>query len=359
MVAFVNHFQYNELAIRAIAFIVLIQLRKTGKRRLVMKKIVDDERLIYKVCSLYYQDNMNQQEVGDFLGVSRSSVLRMLQKGRDMGIVTIELHNPRFYDYGEMEKTLERAYGLKDVLIIENSVLDTNLEVAAYTFGATADYLHDFFKEGDHVGVAMGNTLNNVVSTNKTYEKLKDLTFVALEGGISQSTLDGTDVQGNEIARKFADKFGGTYTQFLSPAVFSDNKVLEYFMKEKSVNYILDEFRKLNVTVVGIGVPDGANHTLEKAGYITGEELQLLVDKGAVGDMCLQFFDKDGNTDHYKFFNDRVAAMRLEEIRRIPSKIGIAGRERKADAVISAIRGGYINILITDIELAKKLIEMA
>ena len=46
---------------------------------LIMKKIVDDERLIYKVCSLYYQDNMNQKEIGDYLGVSRSSVLRMLQ----------------------------------------------------------------------------------------------------------------------------------------------------------------------------------------------------------------------------------------------------------------------------------------
>ena len=94
-----------------------------------MKKIVDDERLIYKVCSLYYQDDMNQQEVGDFLGVSRSSVLRMLQKGKELGIVTIELHNPRFYDYGNMEKKLEKAYGLKDALIVENSVLDSILHV--------------------------------------------------------------------------------------------------------------------------------------------------------------------------------------------------------------------------------------
>ena len=77
-----------------------------------MKKIVDDERLIYKVCCLYYQDDMNQKEVGDYLGISRSSVLRILRKGREMGIVTIELHNPRFYDYGDMEKTLERVYGL-------------------------------------------------------------------------------------------------------------------------------------------------------------------------------------------------------------------------------------------------------
>ena len=52
-----------------------------------MKKIVDDERLIYKVCCLYYQDDMNQKEIGDYLGISRSSVLRMLQKGKEIGIV--------------------------------------------------------------------------------------------------------------------------------------------------------------------------------------------------------------------------------------------------------------------------------
>ena len=236
-----------------------------------MKKIVDDERLIYKVCSLYYQDDMNQQEVGDFLGVSRSSVLRMLQKGKELGIVTIELHNPRFYDYGNMEKKLERAYGLKDVLIVENSVLDTRQEAASYMFGSASDYLYSFFKDGDRIGVAMGNTLNNVVSTNKTYDG-KDLMFVALEGSISRITVDGTDVQGNELARKFADKFGGTYTQFLSPAVFSDWKVLDFFMKEKAVNYILDEFKDLNVVVVGIGVPDGTEHTLDKAGYMTASE---------------------------------------------------------------------------------------
>ena len=70
-------------------------------------------------------------------------------------------------------------------------------------------------------------------------------------------------------------------------------------------------------------------------------------------------YDKDGNTEPFGFYNDRVAAMRLEEIRRIPSKIGIAGGQRKVNAVIGAIRGGYINTLITDTECAKKLIELS
>lgn len=324
-----------------------------------MKKIVDDERLIYKVCCLYYQDDMNQKEIADYLGISRSSVLRMLQKGKEMGIVTIELHNPHFYDYGDMEKKLESLYGFKDVLIVESSVLDTRSEAAAYLFGKASDYLYSYFKEGDQIGVAMGRTLSNVATTTMSYEKIRNLLFVPMEGGISQSTMDGADVQGNEIARKFADKFGGTYTQFLSPAVFSDSKVLDFFMQEKAVNYILDEFKKINIVVLGIGIPDKADHTLLRAGYVSSRELRKIVDMGAVGDMCLQFYDKDGNADKFAFFNDRVAAMKLSRIREVPTKIGIAGGEKKADAVIAAVRGGYVNILITDTDCARKLLEKA
>lgn len=321
-----------------------------------MKKIVDDERLIYKVCCLYYQDNMNQKEIGDYLGVSRSSVLRMLQKGREKGIVSIELHNPATYSYGKLEKKIENYYGLKDVIIVENSVLDSKNEAASHLFGQAAEYLHDYFKEGDQIGVSMGNTLNSVVLTNKTFERFNNLMFIPMVGGISQSTIDGIDVQSNEIARKFADKFGGTYLQFLSPAVFSDKTILDYFLKEKAVNYILDEFNKINIAIFGLGIPEKADHTLLKAGYATARELKTLSDGGAVGDIGLRFFDQNGNTEKFRFFNDRVASMSLERMKRIPAKIGIASGEKKADSVKGAIKGGFINILITNAECAKQLI---
>ena len=202
----------------------------------------------------------------------------------------------------------------------------------------------------------MGQTLNNVVATNKTYDKFKNIMFVPIVGGISQSTVDSADVQGNEIARKFADKFGGTYTQFLSPAVFSDKMILDYFMQEKAVNYILDEFRKINIAVVSLGIPEKADHTLFKAGYATQRELRTLAECGAVGDVALQFYDEEGNTEKFHFFNDRVASMQLDMIRKIPVKIGIAGGGKKVHSVIGAIRGGFINVLITNAECARELI---
>jgi len=321
-----------------------------------MKKIVDDDRLIYKVCCLYYQDGMNQKEIGDYLGVSRSSVLRMLQNGRDRGIVTIEIHNPATFNYGKLEKQLETKYGFKDVVIVEESVLDSKSDAAAYIFGQAADYLYSLLREGYRIGVTMGHTLDNVLQTNKTYEKFDNILCVPIVGGISQGAKDGMDVQGNDIARKFADKFGGKYLQFLSPAMFSDKRILETFLQEKSVNFIFDEFKKIDVAVVGIGVPTGDDHTLVKAGYSTQKELKALAAEGAVGDITLQFFDKEGNTDKFHNFNDRVAAISMDVFRKIPLRIGIASGEKKVEAVKGAVNGGLINILITNVECAKKLI---
>lgn len=322
-----------------------------------MKKIVDDDRLIYKICCLYYEDGMNQKEIGEYLGVSRSSVLRMLQNGRERGIVTIEIHNPASFNYGELEKKLENKFGLKDVVIVEESVLHSKSEAATHIFGQAADYLYSLLREGYRIGVTMGHTLDNVLQTNKTYDKFENILCVPIVGGISQGTADGMNVQGNDIARKFTDKFGGKYIQFLSPAMFSDKKILEVFLQEKSVNFIFDEFKKIDVAVVGVGVPRGDDHTLIKAGYATDKELKELADAGAVGDITLQFFDKNGNTDKFHSFNDRVASISMDVFRKIPLRIGIASGERKVEAVKGAIKGGLLNILITNAECAKLLIE--
>ena len=72
--------------------------------------------------------------------------------------------------------------------------------------------------------------------------------------------------------------------------------------------------------------------------------------------MALQFYDEEGNAEKFHFFNDRVASMQLDMIRKIPVKIGIAGGGKKVHSVIGAIHGGFINVLITNAECARELI---
>lgn len=321
-----------------------------------MKKIVDDWRLIYKVCSLYYEDDMRQQEVSDYLGISRATVSRMLQKGKESGIVRVEVINPVQFSYNKLEKALERKYGLKEVIVVESSALDTKTESVSRMYEWAALYLSQFFKDGDWIGVTMGHTLHNIVKTNRAFEKDKKLMFVPIVGGIGQSTIDKVDVQSNRIAQEFSRKFGGTYTQFLSPAVFSEQKAMEYFLKEKSISYIFDDFQKLDTLIMGIGIPQRVESTLVRAGYITGENLEKFARDGMAGDIALHFFDEDGATEKFRAFNDRVAGMPLEMMKKVRNRIGIAGGENRAEAIRGAIKGGFINMLITNIDAAEKLL---
>ena len=321
-----------------------------------MKKIVDDWRLIYKVCSLYYEDDMRQQEVSDYLGISRATVSRMLQKGKESGIVRVEVINPVQFSYNKLEKALERKYGLKEVIVVESSALDTKTESVSRMYERAALYLSQFFKDGDWIGVTMGHTLHNIVKTNRAFEKDKKLMFVPIVGGIGQSTIDKVDVQSNRIAQEFSRKFGGTYTQFLSPAVFSEQKAMEYFLKEKSISYIFDDFQKLDTLIMGIGIPQRVESTLVRAGYITGENLEKFARDGMAGDIALHSFDEDGATEKFRAFNDRVAGMPLEMMKKVRNRIGIAGGENRAEAIRGAIKGGFINMLITNIDAAEKLL---
>ena len=68
-----------------------------------MKKIVDDVRLIFKCCSLYYQDGLGQKEICELLGISRPTVSRMLTIGKERGIVRIEIQNPDNIAYGQLD----------------------------------------------------------------------------------------------------------------------------------------------------------------------------------------------------------------------------------------------------------------
>lgn len=323
-----------------------------------MQKIIDNPRLIYKCCKLYYEENRGQQEIADLLGVSRVSISRMLQSGRELGLVKIQIVPPSHLTYTEMEKDLERLYGLKEAVVVENSPLATAYdhlsELNAKAVGLLENYLHD----NDVVGVSMGNTLHNVCNgTNSSVYTIK-CTFVPIVGGISSGRSATMNVHSNQTAMNFARFFGGEYVEFFAPAIFQDLAVLKGFMNEAPMQSVLQYYHKVKTVIMGIGTPNRAGSTMIRAGYITQEQLQEMVRQGVVGDLSLQFFDKDGNTDRFREFNARVTGMPLRQLRKVENRICIGSGGHKAEAVHGAIRGGFINILVTDQECAIKLIKM-
>ena len=323
----------------------------------ILKKIVDDLRTIYKCCSLYYEDNKSQQEICESLQISRATVSRMLKAGREKGIVTISVQNPMQYSYGELEKEVEKRFGLKEIIVVYNDVFDSKDHVATQLSEVASGYLNDLFEDGDYIGVSMGYTVNNITKVNKRFEPKPDLTFLPLMGGISQRKMNREDVQSNEMAAKFAQLYGGKYLQFLSPAVFSSHEILEGFLQEESINYIFDYYDKLDTVIMGVGIPAHEKSTLVASQYVDEAYLNKMIEKGAVGDISLQFFNAEGDLTPFQEFNNRVASLSMERLKKVRNRVAIASGAEKAEAVKGAMKGGFLNILITDVACVENLLK--
>ena len=76
----------------------------------------DDIRLIVKVAQLYYEQEMTQAQIARELGIYRTTISRLLKRGREQGIVTIAIN----YDYNEnlwLEQQLKQKFALKEAVV--------------------------------------------------------------------------------------------------------------------------------------------------------------------------------------------------------------------------------------------------
>ncbi len=323
-----------------------------------MKKIVENERLIYKCCKLYYEEDMTQQRISEKLGISRVSVSRMLQAGKNLGMVKVHVISPDLLAYNHLAQELEGLYSLKEVVVVESDPLATHFEEENAISMAVIRLLENYLHDHEVVGVSMGRTLHNVCLGKRESEDAVNCTFVPVLGGVQSGRGRDMSIHANKIASDFARIFGARYAEFFAPAIFTDKAVKEAFKNEAPVLEIEKYYKKLSMVIMGIGIPKRFTSTIVKSGYLGAEEFHSMVEKGAVGDLSLQFFDRNGQTEPFQEFNQRVAGLPLEEMHRIPNRLCIASGKAKAEAVYGAINGGFINMLVLDHNCANALLEL-
>jgi DNA-binding transcriptional regulator LsrR (DeoR family) len=74
-----------------------------------------------------------------------------------------------------------------------------------------------------------------------------------------------------------------------------------------------------------------------------------------VGDIALRFFDENGQPI-ISDLNDRVVGITLDQLQKIDEVVAVTGGPEKVLAIRGALRGGYLDVLITDQATAKTLI---
>jgi DNA-binding transcriptional regulator LsrR (DeoR family) len=77
-----------------------------------------------------------------------------------------------------------------------------------------------------------------------------------------------------------------------------------------------------------------------------------------VGDVALRYMGADGTAVDLSL-NDRIIGLSLDEIRRIPLVIGVAGGRPKVEIIRAALKGDLLDVLITDQLTAERLLDAA
>ena len=314
-----------------------------------MKKVVDDVRLMIKVCDLYYNENVSQQQIAEALGISRPTVSRLLVLAKETGIVKIQVSEIDTVKYWSMERQLKKLCGLKDVMIVDSGCCED--EMKASLGAATARYLEHHIKDNAVIGVSMGSTLYRVTSLiSRT--GAENVTFVPLIGGMGRLRME---LHSNSLAESLSRKYNGRFIPLHAPARVSSPQMRKELMKEESVATAIRYGEQVEISVAGIGFPN-ENSSIKATGYFKENEIESLMRRNVVGEICMQFYDINGSTTPYKSDNN-VIGVDLFKLRKVPCSIGVAGGKAKVQAIKGAINGEYINVLITDHECAKALIE--
>ncbi len=111
--------------------------------------------------------------------------------------------------------------------------------------------------------------------------------------------------------------------------------------------------RLATLAIVGIGDLEPSQLLRNSGNYYT-EDMRLLAERGAVGDICLRYFDAQGKPvlEEDEEFVVSVALPKLRSIHRV---LGLAGGLNKVQAIRGALKGRYLDILITDLDTAQAL----
>lgn len=298
------------------------------------------------VARRFYLGGESKVQIADDLGLSRFKVARMLDDARERGLVRIEISLPAQID-GELSDELRVRYGLRHAVVVDTGA-GSETALREQLGSVAAELMTEIVTEQDVLGLGWGRTLN-ALATSLT--QVESCTVVQLSGALTGDRVDESSV---EVARRVASIAGGGVYPIYAPLVVPDPTTAQGLRQQAQVQAALGRHRTVTKAFVAIGSWSPPNSQLLTA--LANEERSELLGKGVCAEVCGTLIDAGGQ-EVGTALSERMVSIEGAELRAIPDVIAVAGGAAKGSAVRASILGGYVNGLVTDVVVARHLLD--
>ncbi len=316
-------------------------------------------RQLVQCLELYYRQGQSQKDIASALGVSAATVSRLLKRAFDEGLVRVELDLPRTE---ELETALARTFGLREAVVVAaggRGDVKEELGVAA------AAYFEKIAANGMRVGLSCGFTLYQTIRALRE-RRFRDLTLYPLSG---ESTLKLVDLFPNTLVGMMAAKYRPHVTAYALPvqhllSLGQIERERRRLLRDPEIHGIFAAAQAVDIALVGIGLIGEQTPGFCSLAESYGVSVKRLRQLGVVGEINYQPFDATGrivDRPELRALTRRVLSVEGDRLQALSRRedgyvVAVAGGRAKVDAVRGALRGRFMNVLVTDQDCATALL---
>lgn len=311
-----------------------------------------DFETMVQVAKMYYQKEMNQQDIAKTFGWSRSMVSMILSEAKESGIIEVRIHDLTSNDE-ELSGRLKQRFGLQDCIVVPTNAtsLPLLLKIVA---GQAASFAAKELRNHSIVGMAWGTTCQEFMSAFPENSNLVDVNVVPLIGGSARISLE---YQLNEMVRMFAEKLKGIPSFIYAPSMGDTMEDKMLYMKSLYMQDIATRWKRMDTVIISVGAPPEYYAGQLNLDPFELREKFLENPQRPVGDIHAHRITYGGQFLNLDYDNRLICAEEAD-LRNARKVICVAAGKHKALSIIGALRLNLIHSLITDAATARIVLEL-
>ena len=127
------------------------------------------------------------------------------------------------------------------------------------------------------------------------------------------------------------------------PAVIDQQSLRDQLIKENSIAKVMELWKEIDLAIMGLGVADKRSKLFN---LFNDEVKKEILSSNAQGVINTSYFDEHGT--FIPLYEKNKIGISMEELKKISNKVFICSGKYKAKALLGALKGHFVDILITD-----------